>query len=178
MGIEECLKDIRDELEILNRTMQDALNMAKRASEENIKPVEAKKVTIWDNLREWMNGIYERMLYEIISEYSQRAADSKGELSDKEQNEFIHRIATVIRLKKLMDEHLSEDGILKLDEEISQAKESTREAAEQVLEKIKEVNEGKYNKNQPVPGISGELEDSTEGSKNKEEGAHKNGDKE
>ena len=45
---------------------------------------------------------------------------------------------------------------------ILSAKEGVEIAREKFYEKLKEVNEGKYDKNQPVSGITGELEVSTD----------------
>ena len=81
---------------------------------EEAVPV-AKKVDFWDEVSMWMDSVFQEAIMQIIRESAPKMRESREEIY-----RVVHEIAAVIKAKREIMQYLSEDGILKFDEELSQ----------------------------------------------------------
>lgn len=148
MEEKEVLEKIYGEIKRLADMAEDS--MRKYKEYEKAIP-QAKKPDVWEEARAWFDSIFRDIIMREIRE----SAPKMGENVEDMYN-VLYRVATIIRTKKKIMQYLSEDGILKLDEELRNAEQKLEEDRDKLLEKINEAAEGKYN-NDIVSGTSGEL---------------------
>ena len=144
----------------IKRLVDMAENSMNKYEEEIETVLQAKELDVWDEARMWLDNVFRDAIMQEIRESVPKMRDDNEELY-----KTLHRVAMTVRVKKKVMEYLSEDGILKLDEELSKMKKEGDEAREKYLKKIKDIQEGKHDKDVVEAGISGELVASSEGGK-------------
>ena len=112
MGNEEYLKKIAEELERLNNDIEKSLE------KQNEESVLHKERTVFDEIREWLDIAYRDILLKEAQEFSKYMM-STDEPKEQDLKRFVFKIASFIKLKKSTEQYLSEDGILRLDDELS-----------------------------------------------------------
>ena len=116
--IEEQLKGINESLAKLIEFMIEQTKKWEQKMEEMEKKepptIEVRQRTIWDDLRIMSDTMYRQMLLDE----AKKTWEEGNIMIDAERKQFLKRIIAITEFKKKMDEYLSEDGILKLKEEL------------------------------------------------------------
>lgn len=125
----EILEKIWKEIKRLADMAEESMEQYKKEREKAI-PV-AKKLDFWEEVRMWLDSVFQEAIMQIIRESVPKMRESREEMY-----RVMHEVAETIRVKRKIMQYLSEGGILKLDEELSKMKKEEEKHRKNAVQKV------------------------------------------